>query len=104
MILDHYYFDGYNNVDVGPGLSYRPSLGMALAFAFQFYYIILDDFIGVSKRTQGGWTWRTWQSESEDAVRLCPFCPCASLFLLLLLFTATSQPTMLTSHRAPTCR
>lgn len=48
MILDHYYFSGFKNVDVAPGLAYRPSLGMALAFSFQLYYLIMDDFIGVS--------------------------------------------------------
>jgi hypothetical protein len=48
IILGQYYFPGFRNVDLAPGLSYRPSAGMVLAFVFQAYYIVLDDFIGVS--------------------------------------------------------
>jgi len=49
MILDQVQIPGFKNVDLAPGLAYRPSLGMALAFIFQLYYIIVDDFIGVSR-------------------------------------------------------
>lgn len=48
ILLSFLNLPGFTYVDVGPGLSFRPSVGMLLAFAFQFYYIFLDEFVGVS--------------------------------------------------------
>lgn len=47
-MLGYLNLPGFTYVDVGPGLTFRPSVGMLLAFAFQFYYIFLDEFVGVS--------------------------------------------------------
>lgn len=48
IMLGYLNLPGFTWVDVGPGLTFRPSVGMLLAFAFQFYYIFLDEFVGVS--------------------------------------------------------
>lgn len=48
IFLGYLNLPGFTYVDVGPGLTFRPSVGMLLAFAFQFYYIFLDEFVGVS--------------------------------------------------------
>lgn len=48
ILLGYLNLPGFTYVDVGPGLTFRPSVGMLLAFAFQFYYIFLDEFVGVS--------------------------------------------------------
>lgn len=48
ILLDHIKIPGFSNVDIAPGLSYQPSVGMALAFGFQIYYVLMDDFVGVS--------------------------------------------------------
>ncbi|EKD05332.1 endoplasmic reticulum protein [Trichosporon asahii var. asahii CBS 8904] len=46
IFLGYLNLPGFTYVDVGPGLTFRPSVGMLLAFAFQFYYIFLDEFVG----------------------------------------------------------
>lgn len=52
MLLGYITVPGFINFDINEYLTFRPSAAMLLVFGYQFYYVLLDEIVGVSLRVQ----------------------------------------------------